>query len=135
MEAKMQRRREAVFPPGAPKPMGPYSPGIRAGGFVFCSGTVGIDPATGKFVSADVAAQARQALLNLRGTLEAGGATLASVVKTTVFLVNLGEFATMNSVYAEFFPTDPPARSTIQVAALPGGAAVEIEAIALTTDD
>ena len=111
--------------------MGPYTPGIRAGGFVFCSGTVGIDPATGTFAPGGVAAQTRQALVNLRGTLEAGGASLGSVVKTTVFLIDLGEFATMNSAYAEFFPADPPARSTLQVAALPGGAAVEIEAIAV----
>jgi 2-iminobutanoate/2-iminopropanoate deaminase len=124
-------QRSAIFPPGAPKPMGPYSPGILSAGFIFCSGTVGIDPSAGKLVDGGVAAQTRQALANLRGTLQAGGASLKTVVKTTVFLTDLAEFATMNSVYAEFFPEDPPARSTIQVVALPGGAAVEIEAIAV----
>jgi 2-iminobutanoate/2-iminopropanoate deaminase len=123
-------KREAIFPSGAPKPMGPYSPGIRSAGFVYCSGTVGIDPSTGQLVPGGVPAQTRQSLVNLRGTLEAGGASLRSVVKTTVFLIDLQEFAAMNSVYGEFFPEEPPARSTIQVAALPGGAHVEIEAIA-----
>jgi 2-iminobutanoate/2-iminopropanoate deaminase len=119
-----------VFPPGAPKPLGPYSPAISTQGFVFASGTIGNDPATGKLVPGGVEAETRQALTNLTTILEAGGASLAGVVKTTVFLVDLATFQTMNRVYAEFFPVDPPARSTIQVVALPGGAAVEIEAVA-----
>jgi 2-iminobutanoate/2-iminopropanoate deaminase len=122
--------RSVVFPPGAPKPLGPYSPAIRTQGFVFASGTTGNDPATGKLVPGGVEAETRQALTNLAKILEAGGASLAGVVKTTVFLVDLATFQTMNRVYAEFFPVDPPARSTIQVVALPGGAAVEIEAVA-----
>jgi len=127
----MEGHREVLIPAGSPKPLGPYSLGIRYGGFVFCSGTTGIDPGVGKLVPGGVAAETRQALTNLSNTLKAGGASPASVVKTTVFLVDLGQFATMNAVYAEFFPAAPPARSTIQVGALPGGAAVEIEAIAV----
>jgi 2-iminobutanoate/2-iminopropanoate deaminase len=98
---------------------------------VFASGTVGLDPATSKLVPGGVEEQTRQALANLSAILQAGGASLASVVKTTVFLVDMGQFPVMNRVYAESFPDRPPARSTIQVGALPGGAAVEIEAIAL----
>jgi 2-iminobutanoate/2-iminopropanoate deaminase len=126
--------REVLVPEGAPKPLGPYSPGVRSGRWVFASGTIGNDPATGKLVPGGVPAETRQALTNLAGTLRAGGTTLAQVVKTTVFLLDLGQFAAMNAVYAEFFPTDPPARSTIQVAGLPGGAAVEIEAVALVAE-
>jgi 2-iminobutanoate/2-iminopropanoate deaminase len=127
-------RREALVPENAPKPLGPYSHGVRSGPWVFTSGTVGIDPATAKLVAGGVAAETRQALVNLTATLRAGRTSLAQVVKTTVFLVDLGQFAAMNAVYAEFFPTDPPARSTIQVGALPGGAAVEIEAVAVVPE-
>ncbi len=125
------KNRSSITPAGAPKPLGPYSLGILAGGFVFASGTIGVDPATGKLVPGGVEAETRQALTNLGGILQAGGASLPAVVKTTVFLVDLGQFQVMNRVYADFFPSEPPARSTIQVAALPGGAAVEIEAIAI----
>jgi len=127
-------RREVLVPERAPKPLGPYSHGVRSGRWVFTSGTIGNDPATGKLVPGGVAAETRQALTNLSGTLRAGGTLLTQVVKTTVFLVDLGQFAAMNAVYAEFFPQDPPARSTIQVGALPGGAAVEIEAVAVVTE-
>jgi 2-iminobutanoate/2-iminopropanoate deaminase len=129
-----RHRREVLAPAGAPKPLGPYSRGIRFGRLVFCSGTTGVDPGTGQLVSGGVPAETRQALTNLSGTLQAGGASFASVVKTTVFLVDIGQFAAMNAVYAEFFPADPPARSTIQVGALPGGASVEIEAVAVAAD-
>ncbi|HSB91239.1 MAG TPA: Rid family detoxifying hydrolase [Anaerolineales bacterium] len=122
--------RYVVVPSGAPKPLGPYSPAIRSGRFVFASGTIGNEPATGKLVPGGVEAETRQALTNLVAILEAGGASLAGVVKTTVFLLDIATFQAMNRVYAEFFPVDPPARSTIQVGALPGGAAVEIEAVA-----
>jgi len=122
--------REVLVPDKAPKAIGPYSLGIRSQGFVFASGTIGIDPKTGKMVPGGVEAETRQALLNLGNILESGGSSLSQVVKTTVFLVDIGEFARMNQVYAEFFPEDPPARSTVQVAALPGGAQVEVEAIA-----
>ena len=127
-------QREVLIPERAPKPLGPYSHGIRSGSWVFTSGTVGIDPATGKLVPGGVAGETRQALTNLAGTLRAGRTELAHVLKTTVFLVDLGQFAVMNAVYAEFFPQDPPARSTIQVGALPGGASVEIEAVAVVPE-
>ncbi len=124
--------REVVLPEGGAKPIGPYSPGIRAGNHLFASGTTGIDPDTRQLVSGGVEDQTRQALANLSKVLEAGGSSLARVVKTTVFMTDLDAFGAMNEVYAGFFGEQPPARSTIQVAGLPGGAAVEIEAIALT---
>ncbi|HSR46950.1 MAG TPA: Rid family detoxifying hydrolase [Anaerolineales bacterium] len=127
-------RREVLLPQNAPKPLGPYSHGVRTGRWVFCSGTIGNDPATGKLVPGGVEAETRQALTNLGNTLRAGGTSLANVIKTTVFLTDLGQFAVMNAAYATFFVTDPPARSTIQVAALPGGAAVEIEAVAIVPE-
>jgi len=122
--------REVLVPDKAPKAIGPYSLGIRSQGFVFASGTIGIDPKTGKMVPGGVEAETRQALLNLGNILESGGSSLSQVVKTTVFLLDMAQFAGMNQVYAEFFPADPPARSTVQVVALPGGAQVEVEAIA-----
>ena len=121
--------RTVIIPEGGAKPLGPYSPGIQVGNMVFASGTIGVDPDTGSLVEG-VAEQTRQALTNLSKVLEAGGSSLGNVLKTTVFMTNLQEFATMNEVYGGVFATDPPARSTIQVAALPGGASVEIEAIA-----
>ena len=123
-------KREVLIPTQAAKAIGPYSLGIRVHDFVFASGTIGIDPQQGSLVPGGVAAETRQALQNLSKILEAGGSSLEQVVKTTVFMLDLGEFASMNAVYAEFFAQDPPARSTVQVAALPGGASVEIEAIA-----
>lgn len=123
--------RQVVLPEGGAKPIGPYSPGIRIGNKLFTSGTTGIDPGAGSLVAGGIEAETRQALENLKKVLEAGGASLGSVVKTTVFMVDLTDFAAMNAVYAQFFEADPPARSTIQVVALPGGASVEIEAIAL----
>ncbi len=122
--------RTVIVPEGGAKPLGPYSPGIRAGRLVFASGTTGMDPKTSSLVEGGVAAETRQALANMSKVLEAGGSSLGNVMKTTVFMTNLQEFATMNEVYGEVFDTEPPARSTIQVAALPGGASVEIEAIA-----
>ncbi|MFQ5923578.1 MAG: Rid family detoxifying hydrolase [Anaerolineales bacterium] len=122
--------REVIVPSGGARPIGPYSLGIRVGNMVFASGTIGMHPETGSLVEGGVAEETRQALANLNKVLEAGGSSLGRVVKTTVFMTNLQEFATMNEVYGEVFAADPPARSTIQVAALPGGASVEIEAIA-----
>jgi 2-iminobutanoate/2-iminopropanoate deaminase len=121
--------RTVIVPEGGATPLGPYSPGIRAGRLLFASGTTGVDPESGSLLEG-VAEQTRQALANLSKVLEAGGSSLTKVLKTTVFMTNLQEFATMNEVYGEVFDTEPPARSTIQVAALPGGASVEIEAIA-----
>lgn len=113
------------------KPIGPYSLGIKAGNFVFVSGQTGTDPSTGNMVEGGVEAETRQTFLNLASILEAGGSDLDHVVKTTVFMRDINDFAKMNAVYAQFFKSAPPARSTFQVAALPRGAAVEIEAIAL----
>jgi 2-iminobutanoate/2-iminopropanoate deaminase len=130
-------RREAVRAGGAPKALGPYSHAIRAagGGLLFVSGQVPIDPTTGEIVDGGIREQTRQSLANLRAILEAGGGTLASVVKTTVFLVDMGEFSDMNAVYAEHFGAEPPARSTVEVSRLPKGARVEIEAVAVVADD
>jgi len=113
----------------APDAVGPYAQALRAGGWVFCSGQLGLDPAGGP-LPAETAAQARQALANLRAVLAAAGCGLESVVKTTVFLVDLADFAAMNEVYAMYFTKGFPARSTVGVTALPRGARVEIEAVA-----
>ncbi|NMC52846.1 MAG: RidA family protein [Chloroflexi bacterium] len=115
----------------APKAIGPYSAGIDAGEFVFTSGQLGLDPASGDLVAGGVEAETQQALTNLKNVLEAGGSGLERVVKTTVFLRDIADFAKMNAVYATFFTSEPPARSAFQVGALPKGAAVEIEAVAL----
>ena len=115
----------------APKAIGPYSAAVGAGQLVFTAGQLGMDPETGELVEGGVQAQTRQALTNLKAILEASGSGLDCVVKTTVFLQDMGEFSLMNAVYGEFFAKDFPARSAIQVAALPKGAAVEIEAVAL----
>lgn len=115
----------------APKALGPYSVAVSTGQLLFTAGQLGIDPVTGELVEGGIQAQTRQALLNLKNVLEAADSGLECVVKTTVFLKDMGEFAQMNAVYAEFFTQDFPARSAIQVAALPKNGAVEIEAIAL----
>jgi 2-iminobutanoate/2-iminopropanoate deaminase len=118
---------------GAPRPFAgaPYSQAISAGGLVFTAGQLGIDPATGTLVEGGIEAQTHRAFANLRAVLEGAGSGLERVVKTTVFLADLGEFAAMNEVYGSYLTDSPPARSAVQVAALPGGAAVEIEAVAL----
>jgi 2-iminobutanoate/2-iminopropanoate deaminase len=115
----------------APKAIGPYSQAILVENLVFTAGQVGLDPATMDLVEGGVEEQTRQVLTNLRHVLESAGSGLNFVVKTTVFLQDLGDFARMKSVYAEFFPENPPARSTVQVAGLPKGALVEIECVAL----
>ena len=115
----------------APKPIGPYTQAIRAGDFVFISGQVGIDPETGKIADKDVAAQTTQVLKNIRAILTAAGLSAEHVVKTTVFLTDMGEFAAMNEAYGKMFQDDPPARSTVQVSKLPMDAKVEIEVIAM----
>ena len=114
----------------APAAIGPYSQGIKANGMVFVSGQLPVDPATGELLT-EIAAATRQSLTNLDAVLAAGGCAMDQVVKTTVFLSDLKNFTAMNEVYSEFFKTNPPARSTVQVAALPKGAVVEIEAIAV----
>jgi len=122
--------RTAISTPHAPGAIGPYSQAIRSDGVLFCSGQLGLDPATGDFVVGDVGAQAEQALRNLVAVLEVAGLTFADVVKTTIFLADMADFATVNGVYARFVTDPPPARSTVAVAALPRGGRVEIEAIA-----
>jgi 2-iminobutanoate/2-iminopropanoate deaminase len=122
--------RQVIHTNQAPKAIGPYSQAIRVGEFVFCAGQAGLDPATGHLVSGGIEAETRRTLQNLAAVLAAAGTSLERVVKTTVFLLDLNEFQRMNAVYAEFFPTDPPARSTVQVARLPKDARVEIEVIA-----
>ena len=123
--------REVIATDKAPAAVGPYSQGIRAGNLLFTAGQLGMDPATGKLAEGGIEAQTRQALTNLSAVLEAGGTSMAHAVKVTVFLQDMGDFQTMNGVYAQFFATDPPARTTVQVAALPLGGLVEIEVVAV----
>jgi 2-iminobutanoate/2-iminopropanoate deaminase len=115
----------------APKAIGPYSVAIRAGMFVFASGQLGLDPQSGNLVLGGIEAETRQALTNICHVLADSGSGMDAVVKTTVFLKDMADFSKMNAVYAEFFPENPPARSTIQVASLPRGGSIEIEAVAL----
>lgn len=123
--------REAISTGGAPGAVGPYSQAIRAGDLVFCAGQVGLDPSTGELVEGGVEAQAERALRNLTAVLDAAGCTFADVAKTTIFLVDIGDFAAVNAIYGRFMPDPPPARSTFAVAALPKGARIEIEATAV----
>jgi len=125
-------KKQAVTVANGPSAIGPYSVGIQAGEFVFTAGQIGLDPATGNIVSGGVEAETRQALENLKKILEAAHSGLDQVVKTTVFLQNMGDFAAMNAIYAQYFAEPYPARSAIQVAALPKNAQVEIEAVAIT---
>ncbi|MEO5929731.1 MAG: RidA family protein [Candidatus Kapaibacterium sp.] len=120
---------EIIFTESAPLPIGPYSQAIRAGGFLFTAGQIPLKDGT--LVDGGVAEQARQAILNLQAILEAGGASLGTVVKTTIFLLDMEDFAVVNAVYAEYFGNNSPARSTVQVSRLPKDARVEIEAIAV----
>ena len=123
--------RHQISTGAAPAAIGPYSQAIGAGRLVFCSGQIALDPATGELTGSDVAGQAERALRNLSAVLDAAGLSFADVVKTTVFLVDMADFPALNGAYARFMPDPPPARSTIAVAALPKGALVEIEAIAV----
>jgi 2-iminobutanoate/2-iminopropanoate deaminase len=115
----------------APGAVGPYSQGVRAGNLLFTAGQIALDPATGKMVEQDIEIQTNRVMLNLQGILQAAGTDLANVIKTTVFLQDMGQFGAMNGVYGQFFSDQPPARSTVEVAKLPLGALVEIEAIAM----
>jgi 2-iminobutanoate/2-iminopropanoate deaminase len=121
---------QAIGTSGAPAAIGPYSQAIAAGDLVFCSGQVGLDPATGELVPGGVETEAERALRNLAAVLDAAGLGFADVVKITVFLADIADFTTVNTVYGRHMPDPPPARSTVGVAALPRGARVEIEAIA-----
>lgn len=121
--------RQAIQTNGAPAALGPYSQAIRTGDTVYCSGQIGVDPATGELVDG-VEAQAERALRNLQSVLDAAGLGFDDVVKTTIFLADIGDFATVNGIYARHMPDPPPARSTIGVGALPKGALVEVEMVA-----
>lgn len=114
----------------APAAIGPYSQAVKAGDFLFCSGQIPLDPASGEVVEGDVRTQTERAMNNLKAVLEAGGADLSRVVKTTIFLVDLGDFGAVNETYAKFFTGDPPARACVEVSKLPKGVRVEIEATA-----
>jgi 2-iminobutanoate/2-iminopropanoate deaminase len=124
-------QRKAISTQHAPAALGPYSQAIHAGNFVFASGQLGLDPQTGK-LQEGIEAQTRQVLANLAAVLAAAGSDVEKVVKTTIFLANMADFAKVNAIYSEIFKVEPPARSTVQVAALPLGGLVEIEVIALT---
>ncbi|HEX8837439.1 MAG TPA: RidA family protein [Candidatus Acidoferrum sp.] len=122
--------RDVVLTDKGPKPIGPYSQAIRSNGFLYVSGQVALDPTTGEFVGTDIRQQTQRTLENVKGILEAAGSNMHHVVKTTVFLKDINDFAAMNEVYAKFFTLAPPARSTVEVARLPKDALVEIEVIA-----
>ncbi|HKP81575.1 MAG TPA: RidA family protein [Pyrinomonadaceae bacterium] len=126
--------RQRIQTENAPAAIGPYSQAIKAGGFVFVSGQVGFDPQTGQFVAGGIAEQTEQVLKNLSAVLEAAGSSLDQVVKTTVFLADMKEFAEMNEVYARYFSEPPPARATVAAAGLPRDARVEIEVVALVSE-
>ena len=123
--------REVIQPRAGSKPTSPYSPGIKAGGFIYVSGQVPLDPQTGEMVSGGIEEQTRQTLENIKAVLEAGGSSMDKVVKCTVFLTDISEFSKMNEVYRSFFPQDPPARSTVEVSKLAMDIKVEIEAVAI----
>lgn len=124
--------REVVCTEKAPKAIGPYEQGIKFNGFLFTSGQIALDPVTGTLIEGDVSAQTRQVLKNLKAVLEAGGSSLDRVIKATVYLTDLNNFAKMNEVYAEYLGEVKPARSTVGVATLPRGAIVEIDLVATT---
>ena len=115
----------------APAAIGPYSQAVRSGNFLFCSGQIPLDPKSGQIVAGDIAAQTRRVLDNVGAVLKAEGLTFENIVKTTIFLTDLGDFQTVNEIYGSYFNQQPPARSTVQVSALPKGAKVEIEVIAV----
>ena len=123
--------RDVVATKDAPQAIGPYSQAIKANGFVFTSGQIAFDPATNQIIQGDVAAQTERVLKNLEAILKAAGSGLERVVRTTVFLKNMGDFAAMNEVYGRFWKSAPPARSTVEVARLPRDVAIEIDVIAL----
>lgn len=127
--------RERIHTDKAPKAIGPYSQAIRAGGLLFVSGQIALDPETGAVLEGDVAAQTQRLMTSATAILEAGGASLSTVVKTTVYLTDMAHFAPMNEVYGRFFESDPPARSTVAVAGLPRNVLVEIDFVAIATSE
>jgi 2-iminobutanoate/2-iminopropanoate deaminase len=126
--------KKPIFTSEAPAAIGPYSQAVRSGRFLFCSGQIPLDPKSGQIVPGDIATQTRRVLDNIAAILRTEGLTFENVVKTTIFLTNLADFQTVNEIYASYFKEDPPARSTVQVSALPRGANVEIEVIAAAAE-
>jgi len=126
--------KEIIQTENAPKPIGPYSQAIRAGNFIFLSGQIPIDPKTGELVKGDIRQQTQQVLENIRGVLESQGLGMQDMVKANIFLRDMGNFNQMNEVYATYFSSNPPARSTVEVGKLPRNADIEIEAIAITRE-
>jgi 2-iminobutanoate/2-iminopropanoate deaminase len=126
--------KKSVFTSDAPAAIGPYSQGVRVGRFLFCSGQIPLDPKSGQLDSGDIASQTRRVMESIGAILRAEGITFDNIVKTTIFLTNLGDFQTVNETYGSYFKEDPPARSTVQVSALPRGANVEIEVIAAVAE-
>ena len=127
--------RERIHTNDAPKAIGPYSQAIRAAGLLFVSGQIALDPQTGETLDGDVAAQTERLMTSATAILEAGGASMSTVVKTTVYLTDMAHFTQMNEVYARYFESDPPARSTVAVAALPRNVLVEIDFVAIATSE
>ena len=123
--------KEIIATDRAPQAIGPYSQAVRANGLIFASGQIALDPRTQQLISGDIAAQTQRVLENLKGVVESAGSSFEKVVRTTVFLADMNEFAAMNEVYARYFPSQPPARSTVQAARLPRDVRVEIDLIAL----
>ena len=123
--------RDIVITDRGPKPIGPYSQAVKANGFLYVSGQLGLDPSTGEMVEGGIAAQTERAMNNLKGIVEAGGSKLSHAVRTTIYLKDMNDFAAMNEVYGKFFTVAPPARSTVQVARLPKDALVEIDIVAV----
>ena len=123
-------RKKIISTPDAPQAIGPYSQAVAVGNLIFLSGQIPLDPATGTLVAGDIAVQTRRVMENLEAVLRASGASFTEVVRSTIYLVDLGDFTKVNEIYGSYFPTEPPARATVQVAALPRGALVEIDLIA-----
>jgi 2-iminobutanoate/2-iminopropanoate deaminase len=128
----MTLKREIVSTTTAPAAVGPYSQAVRAGNFIYTAGQIPLVPGTGKLIEGDIKAQTQQVMQNLSHVLAAAGSSLGQVVKTTIFLADLGDFAAVNEIYGSFFKSEPPARSTVQVTALPLGARIEVEVVAIT---
>lgn len=122
--------KKIIVSPNAPEPIGPYSQAVQAGPFLFCSGQVALDPKTGSVVGQDVKGQTEQVMKNIEAVLTAGGLKFENVVKTTIFLTSMGDFPVVNEIYGRFFPSQPPARSTVEVRGLPKNVQVEIEVVA-----
>jgi 2-iminobutanoate/2-iminopropanoate deaminase len=131
LQLESQRMKKIISTSEAPAAIGPYSQAVRSGNFLFCSGQIPLDPKSGQIVSGDIATQTRRVLDNIGAVLKAEGLTFENIVKTTIFLTDLGDFQTVNETYGSYFKQQPPARSTVQVSALPKGAKVEIEVIAV----